>query len=527
MFPSSFGGVGGSGGVDRSQPRRGPAHPYLDSVPPPSTGAPLFPSYAGRPGVDAENSRNGSTNLAEGRGSGAAALRNDADDADDDTCFREEDRMLLRLLYHQQQALQVQLNTMTEWLQQVSYRMASIERQVRASRSTASTAAPSGAGPRSYFTHPLSRSTSAAEGHYAPPSSPYLASQPRSSTSAEYATASGEAPRMQHPSGPASAHSGRSHPASSALAVSSVLEGSRACTPPSEQTRHNISGNAGGGGSSAVPSTTRSFESAVAAPWDPHNASQQSVGAAAHSRTSSHTSALGRQANPLLNSSGVRSKLPAPAANARQLLSRLDASGLSGTAATTTSSASIAAASFDGAPAQIRQPPVVSPPTTATLTTADAVVPPYRRVPADYATATGPTRQPLSRASAVARHAPPASALAEVDKARSGREGTLPPPSHSAATSSVQDDSQGRPGVAERGATVGASDTASTLPPPPPPPPAVVAVHADPTIEADGRDPALRSSREAPPRMAADDDSLSDGYGSYESRMYMKSLGLL
>ncbi|KPI88198.1 hypothetical protein ABL78_2702 [Leptomonas seymouri] len=521
MFPS--GPSDGGGGLERSHPSRRAAHPYLDSVSPP-TGLPMSSSYSGRLNLESDNA-------ADDRSNAAAADRDDNDDSSG-ARFGEEDRMLLRLLYHQQQAIQVQLNTMTEWMQQVNYRIATVERLMRTSRSTASTAAPSGgraaaAGLRSYSAQPPSLGSPAMDS-YAPMSNLHLISQSRPISSSEQASA--EAPRG-HPPGQGSTHSGQSHPASSVPAVSSVLESSRACTPPSEQTRHHIGGG-GAAGSSAVPSTTRSYESALAAPWDPHNTSQQSLGAAGHSRTSSHTSALGRRANPLLNSSGVRSKAPLPAAvsrsslaDSRHQLSRLDISGMSGTGGQT-SPTSIAGATSEAAPAQPappRQPPVVSPPATSSLTAADAVaaVPPYRRVPAEPTIAMALTRQPLSRVSAVTRHAPPTSTLADAADSRNGREATLPPPQRSAATSSLQDDTQNRSTAAEQGARERTKEAASAASA------GFPSAHVDPMDSRGGGNGPFRSGAESKRHVVADDDSLSDGYGSYESRMYMKNLGLL
>jgi hypothetical protein len=433
--------------------------------------------------------------------------------------------MLLRLLYHQQQAIQVQLNTMTEWMQQVNHRIATVERLMRTSRSLVNTAVPSGAGfgPRSYSGQLPSRSTSAAEG-YAPMSHPHLNSHPGPIESLEQASAEGP---HAHPSGRgSSAYSGQSHPTSSGLAVSSVLEGSQACTPPSEQTRHHggtAGGNGGNAGSSAVPSTNRSYESALAAPWDPHNASQQSLNAAVHSRTSSsHTSALGRRANPLLNSSGAKSRLPASAAAARSSLG-----GAGAASAATTAEAPQPSA-------QPRQPPVVSPPTTAPLNAVDPAaatsiaVPPYRRVFTETTAAAAFTmaRQPLSHVTAVARRAPPTSTLADVAETRSGREGTLPPPPHRTATSHnssfAPGDGQSSAAAANQDSTDQAQDTISSASRSA----ALAAVHADPATSGEGGG-AARSRPEAPHHVVADDDDLSDGYGSYESRMYMKKLGLL
>ncbi|KPA79880.1 hypothetical protein ABB37_04952 [Leptomonas pyrrhocoris] len=515
MFASGASGSGGGGGsgVERSRASRGAALPFLDSVPlPPPPGPPVFTSYAGRQNVAGAS--------VYGEGNNDAADDRDTDDDGSGTRFREDDRMLLRLLYHQQQAIQVQLNTMTEWMQQVNYRIAAVERTMRTSRSTVNTAA----GPRSSSAQPPSPGTSATEG-YAPGPSPHLVSHPWPTLNSEQAPADVS---RGHLSGQGSTYSGQSHFASSAPAVSSVLEGSRACTPPSEQTRHHISGGGGAAGGSGVPSTTRSSESALAAPWDPHNTSQQLIGGAVHSRTSSHTSALGRRANPLLNSSGVKSRLQMPAAasrsslaDSRPQLSRLETSGLSATGGQASAVGVTGAVSEAApAPAQPRQPPVVSPPTTASLTTADAV-PPYRRVSAESAAATTMTRQPLSRLSAIPRHAPPTSTLADVADSRSGREGTLPPPPPSTATSSLQDNTQNRSAAVDQGAHEHTKEAASA------PPAGLPAAHADPAGSRGSERGAFRGRAGTQGRVAADDDSLSDGYGSYESRMYMKSLGLL
>ncbi|TPP42393.1 hypothetical protein CGC20_29675 [Leishmania donovani] len=426
---------GGAGsGLEPVHPRSGLAHPYMDSVPTSSA-------------------------------------------------FTKEDRMLLRLLYHQQQAIQVQLNTMTEWMQQVNYRIASLERLSRHTRPVTAVGATSSL--TASAAPPPSCSTSAAEGYGTVAGQ--LQGAPLYSSSP--ALSARDAPRPQTGSAPASVYGGQGlhqRATSSAPPLSSVLESSRACTPPSEQTRHQT-GGAGGG--SAVPSTTRSFESAMAQPWDPHNTSLQSAsGAGVHSRTSSHTSALGRRANPLLSSSTTMSKLP-----------------------TSTSRPNWAV-------------PYVSFPL---YTSADTVVPPYRRIPPEPT-----TRQPHSRAagavtvsaSTASRTPPVFSGTVDASLAASGREGTLPPAqSSSMVTSSNHSDARGR-AATETTAVEGSREVRATHSV------AVVSrgdLHAATDLAGGVGRAARRHDGGTRLPSASNDDSLSDGYGSYESRMYMKNLGLL
>ncbi|SYZ69864.1 hypothetical_protein [Leishmania braziliensis MHOM/BR/75/M2904] len=504
----------------------------------------MFSSYTGKSTF--------SSGIGEGGiagGGGDARVDSAESSPTENEAFTKEDRMLLRLLYHQQQAIQVQLNTMTEWMQQVSYRIASLERLFRHARSapavgvTSSLTASGGGGASTLSVSaalPPSRSASAAEGL----GSVEAQLQGAQLYSSSPALSVRDAPRPQPGSAPVSVYRGQGlhqHVATSAPPMSSVLESSCACTPPSEQTRHQT-GGAGGG--STVLSTTRSFESAMAQPWDPHNTSLQSgSGEAAHSRTSSHTSALGRRANPLLSSSTIMSKLPTSTSRSNwgdlKQLSRLDASVPSGTAQTSFSSG-LTSLDTQQPPSsqqqqQSRQPPVVSPPTAVAVpyassslyTSADAVVPPYRRMPPEPT-----TRQPLSRAAAAtvmstttaSRATPFSSNTAEALLTRPGREGTLPPAQNSSmTTSSNHDNGRGRADT-ETTAAGGSREVRVTHS-------GAVASHRDlstATDPAGGTDQATRLHAEetrVPP--ASNDDSLSDGYGSYESRMYMKNLGLL
>ncbi|CAG9583561.1 hypothetical_protein_-_conserved [Leishmania major strain Friedlin] len=524
---------GGAGsGLEPAHPRGGLAHPYMDSVPTSSVPG-MFSSYTGRSTFSAGIGEGG---IAGGRGGARAASAESS--PSEGEAFTKEDRMLLRLLYHQQQAIQVQLNTMTEWMQQVNYRIASLERLSRHTRPVTAVGATSSL---TASAAPLpSRSTSAAEGYGT------LAGQIQGAPlySSSPALSARDAPRPQTGSAPASVYSGQGlhqRATSSAPPLSSVQESSRACTPPSEQTRHQT-GGAGGG--SAVPSTTRSFESAMAQPWDPHNTSLQSAsGAGVHSRTSSHTSALGRRANPLLSSSTTMNKLPTSTSRPNwgdpKQLSRLDASVPSGTAQTSLSSGLTSLDTQQPPPSQqqqqSRQPPVVSPPTAAAVpyassplyTSADAVVPPYRRMPPEPT-----TRRPHSRAAAAVTAspstvscAPPVfSGTVDASLAASGREGTLPPAkSSSMATSSNHGDARGR-AATETTAVEGSREVRATY----------SAAAVSPENPRAATDPAGGAGRAARPHdggtrlpSASNDDSLSDGYGSYESRMYMKNLGLL
>lgn len=499
MFPGSAGS-----GAEPLYPTHGFAHPYLDPSVVGGGGPAPFTAYASR--------------AAPFSGEGDARAASTESSPTESDAFTKEDRVLLRLLYHQQQAIQVQLNTMTEWAQQVNYRLAALERQARHQPRLATSTSPATASPA------------------APPPS-------RSTSTAEAALAGAAPPRPMAGSAPPSVYSsqGLAAPgASSVPAMSSVLENSRACTPPSEQSRPVPGGALGG---SAVPSTSRSLESALAPPWDPHSASLQSAsGAGQHSRTSSHASALGRRANPLLGSSSTMSKLPtAPTTGAAAAVARSswgDPRPLSRPdGGTTQTSFSSGFASFDTqqppsqAP-QHRQPPIVSPPTAASgpygastaYTAADAFVPPYRRLPPE-ATA----RQPLSRtaaapttaASAATRAMPPPSAGAvDTAQSRRGREGTLPPASSTgASTGTVPEGVPVMTGGEARESRPLQSATAASS-------------HRDPaaaaTVAAADLHSASRESQEGQRRRTTpNDDSLSDGYGSYESRMYMKSIGLL
>ncbi|CAJ1037510.1 hypothetical protein Q4I32_007768 [Leishmania shawi] len=535
---------GGAGSaLEPAYPIRRVARPYVGSVP--ASSAPgMFSSYTGKSTF--------SSGIGEGEiagGGGDARVDSAESSPTENEAFTKEDRMLLRLLYHQQQAIQVQLNTMTEWMQQVSYRIASLERLSRHARSapavgvTSSLTASGGGGASTLSVSaalPPSRSASAAEGL----GSVEAQLQGAQLYSSSPALSVRDAPRPQPGSAPVSVYRGQGlhqHVATSAPPMSSVLESSCACTPPSEQTRHQT-GGAGGG--STVLSTTRSFESAMAQPWDPHNTSLQSgSGEAAHSRTSSHTSALGRRANPLLSSSTIMSKLPTSTSRSNwgdlKQLSRLDASVPSGTAQTSFSSG-LTSLDTQQPPSsqqqqQSRQPPVVSPPTAVAVpyassslyTSADAVVPPYRRMPPEPT-----TRQPLSRAAAAtvmstttaSRATPFSSNTAEALLTRPGREGTLPPAQNSSmTTSSNHDNGRGRADT-ETTAAGGSREVRVTHS-------GAVASHRDlsaATDPAGGTGQATRLHAEetrVPP--ASNDDSLSDGYGSYESRMYMKNLGLL
>ncbi|GET93107.1 hypothetical protein, conserved [Leishmania tarentolae] len=521
---------GSSGGFEPAYPKSGLAHPYVDTVPTSSVLG-MFSSYTGRPTFSAGIGEGG---IDRGRG-GAQATSTESSPSENEA-FTKEDRMLLRLLYHQQQAIQVQLNTMTEWVQQVNYRIASLERLSRHTRPAAAVGTTSSL--TASAAPPQSRSTSAAEGYSNLPGQ----LQGAQLYSFSPAVSARDAPRPQTGSAPASVYSGQGlhqRATSSAPPLSSVLESSRACTPPSEQTRPHT-GGAGGG--SAAPSTTRSLESAMAQPWDPHNTSLQSAsGAVVHSRTSSHTSALGRRANPLLSSSTTMSKLPTSTSRANwgdpKQFSRLDASVPSGTAQTSFSSGLTSLDTQQPPPSQqhqSRQPPLVSPPTAAAIphpsslyASADAVVPPYRRMPPETT-----TRQPHSRAAAAATtststtgHAPlVSSGTLDASLAAPGREGTLPPAqSGSMATGSNHDDARGRAATEttaleeSRGVRVTQSGAGVS--------------HGDPLAANDpaggsGRAARLHDGARRLPS-ASNDDSLSDGYGSYESRMYMKSLGLL
>ncbi|KAK7196721.1 hypothetical protein NESM_000611900 [Novymonas esmeraldas] len=531
MFQGGAGG--GGGGAEPPYSSRGVAHPYMDSVLSRSRPSGLA-AYPGRPVLASGVEGGGSGGAAEVRAASADSLQAESES------FTTEDRMLLRLLYHQQQAIQVQLNTMTEWMQQVNYRIASLERLGRTPRSAAATGAAAAAAPTASpptAAPPPSRSTSAAatEGHGAMAGPPPHGSSP--------ALSAREAPRPQASgSAPASVYSGQSpHHATtpSVAALGSALEVSRACTPPSEQARHPSGGRAGGGGGggggggagSAVPSSIRSFESAMAQPWDPHSTSMQSGGGAGtHSRASSYTSALGRRANPLLTSSATLSKLPVSASrpswgDPRQV-SRLDASVPSGTAHTSFSSGFT---SFDTLQPQSRQPPVVSPPTTATVpystslsyTSADAIVPPYRRMAPDPS-----TRNALGRPSTTATRAPLAtSGTSDAAPARSEREGTLPPANGGSVTATGDYGASAAAAAATTAATAATADVARTLHG------RTGASYRDPGAAADPSGAVGTTARShdvvARSSPAANDDSLSDGYGSYESRMYMKNLGLL
>ncbi|KAG5465342.1 hypothetical protein CUR178_00044 [Leishmania enriettii] len=534
---------GGAGsGLEPAYPIRGLAHPYVDSVP--TSSAPrMFSCYTGRSTYSAGVGEGGVSG-----GSGGARAASAESSPTDNEAFTKEDRMLLRLLYHQQQAIQVQLNTMTEWMQQVNYRIASLDRISRHTRPTTATEAtsslPASGGGFATLSGsaapPLSHSTSAAEGHGSVATQLHGAQLYSSSP----ALSALDAPRPQTGSAPPSVYSGQGlqRATSSGPPMSSVLESSRACTPPSEQMRHQT-GGAGGG--SAAQSTSRSLESAMAQPWDPHNTSLQSTsGAAVHSRTSSHTSALGRRANPLLSSSATISKLPTSTSRPSWVdpkqLSRLDASIPSRTAQTSFSSGLTSLETQQPPPSlhqlqQSRQAPVVRPPAAVAIphassslyTSADAVVPPYRRVPPEPA-----TRQPLSRAVAAtavsstsASRAPLVSSnTADAPVAKSIREGTLPPAqSSSMAANSNHDDAQGRTGT--RTTTVEAAQEVRTT---------RSGTGASHRERMAATDPAGGSERGARPHdggahlpPASNDDSLSDGYGSYESRMYMKNLGLL
>ncbi|AYU83391.1 hypothetical protein, conserved [Leishmania donovani] len=525
---------GGAGsGLEPVHPRSGLAHPYMDSVPTSSVPG-MFSSYTGRPTFSAGIGEGG----IAGGGGGARAASAESSPSEGEA-FTKEDRMLLRLLYHQQQAIQVQLNTMTEWMQQVNYRIASLERLSRHTRPVTAVGATSSL--TASAAPPPSCSTSAAEGYGTVAGQ--LQGAPLYSSSP--ALSARDAPRPQTGSAPASVYGGQGlhqRATSSAPPLSSVLESSRACTPPSEQTRHQT-GGAGGG--SAVPSTTRSFESAMAQPWDPHNTSLQSAsGAGVHSRTSSHTSALGRRANPLLSSSTTMSKLPTSTSRPNwgdpKQLSRLDASVPSGTAQTSLSSGLTSLDTQQPPPSQqqqqqSRQPPVVSPPTAAAVpyvsfplyTSADTVVPPYRRIPPEPT-----TRQPHSRAagavtvsaSTASRTPPVFSGTVDASLAASGREGTLPPAqSSSMVTSSNHSDARGR-AATETTAVEGSREVRATHSV------AVVSrgdLHAATDLAGGVGRAARRHDGGTRLPSASNDDSLSDGYGSYESRMYMKNLGLL
>ncbi|KAG5463871.1 hypothetical protein LSCM1_00044 [Leishmania martiniquensis] len=532
---------GGEGsGFEPGYPVRGLVHPYVDSVP--ASSAPgMYSSYTGRPTFSAAVGESGAAG-----GSGGARAASAESFPTENEAFTKEDRMLLRLLYHQQQAIQVQLNTMMEWMQQVNYRIASLERISRHARPTAAAGAtfslPASGGGAATATGsaapPLSHSASATEGYGS--MATQLHGAPLYSSSP--AISAPDAPRPQTGSGPPSVYSGQGfqRAASSAPPMSSVFESSRACTPPSEQTRRQA-GGAGGG--SAAQSTSRSLESAMAQPWDPHNTSLQStIGAAVHSRTSSHTSALGRRANPLLSSSTTISKLPTSSSRLNWVdpkqLSRPDASIPSGTAQTSFSS-NLTSLETQQPPSSLQQPqqsrqaPVVSPPAAAAVpqassslyTPADAVVPPYRRMPPESS-----SRQPLSRtgtgvsAAAASRAPPVSSSTAEAPVRRPAREGTLPPAQSSTmAANSNHDDAQGRAATRTtavedkqevRATDSGAGATYREL-----------SAAANPAGGPGGVARSREGEANLPPE--SNDDSLSDGYGSYESRMYMKSLGLL
>lgn len=386
--------------------------------------------------------------------------------------------MLLRLVYHQQQAIQVQLNTMTEWMQQITYKLSHLERS----------------------SHNLPSAAVAREVSRPP------------SVVGERPTAPATSGAVQPPS-PASRHEGLVEAGSLARAagsgatsvvattprdsqqLSALVEGSQACTPPSVSMRQSSVSNVG--------SAIRSYGSAAAAaaPWDPSSTSHLSTSTTQHHRksfsVSSYGSQLGRRANPLLTSSAKGSKLPYSASLSQSSIqesrgmSRVDPMASGG------NMDGGRAASQEGS--LHRQVPIVSPPASAGLNYGAGNsyrvegVPPYRRVPLD------------SRLSSTQRAAVTGEGHS-TDTAT--RQPTAPTATATSATatgpSTAVDISAKQEGGAKDHRYEGPSERLSWS-----------RTHVSPSATANRR------------TVMDDDDTLSDGYGSYESRMYMKNLGLL
>lgn len=404
--------------------------------------------------------------------------------------FTSDDRMLLRLVYHQQQALQVQLGTVTSWMQHLSGILGSIDRNSRAPpqpRDSASApaygvTAPSGP---SFPFQSLSDSVGGgpARGDRRP--APSAATPP---------TASSSQPPQQHPSA-------EQRPvARSTASVSGIAGSSSACTPPAD---------------SSSAAVNRSVESA-AAPWDPtnrrpgqqHGASVRSFGGSSHLAAS--------QENPLLTSSlhgagaGGGSFLNAPSGS-NDSLSNADRSSLlaGGYSASGNVSALLAQA-------QPRSQPVIARPHSAAAAGPPARalgergIPAYRHIDRDRA-GLGPV-DPTATSALLNRSRTRAAPLAAHEAG--GSRGPAPAARTGSAVSAAP--------------SVGA-DVAGPTP------------RGSPAPSAGGS--ARHAARRGSGRRAHDGEdqdealarldveletgSLSDGYGSYESRQYMKTMGLL
>lgn len=326
--------------------------------------------------------------------------------------FTADDRMMLKMVYHQQQAMQVQLNAIVSWMQHINGVVSTMERRSREQ-----------------------------------PGSPLLASGVAKAEPSPPLPATSHASAVVVDPVGAVRQQGNTSRASNAVT-------SRSCTPPRDETNASLN---------------RSIES-VAAPWDPSNKLPASTGSARSSRGSQ----LGRSDNPLLSSLHSAVKL-------RQVSTLAASKPPSRTG-------SVIASTWDGArPASVAAGCGAS--TTLSIESGED----FSSRPKPFI---APRSAPLRGGGLHSeREIPPYRGLSSV------------PTSHAdPASSRLQ----------------------SQAPPP-------VSTKKDEGLSSEARSGSTGSHRthvyqDRAPRIGdtlAVYDSLSDGYGSYESRQYMKDIGLL